>query len=178
MKYQLVRVLIFLMVGTAFAQKPNPAKKAKAPANPVKPAQYQYIVHSNASLQFNYYDSVNFDFTIAKGKNIVLEYYYSASQNENVADDEFSERFMVEIPSGNKPANLKVSGTFTKKMVYHRSCFCKDGGNYLVKEATVKAVPAGNKAWKTSIEFTAFQTPSKGLPPKHKVIQGVFKPGK
>lgn len=160
-------VLICLMQLSVFAQK---AYKPK-----ITPAQKKYILHPNTALQFNYYDSINFDFTLVKGKTSVIEYFYKAAENSAIADDEFTERLLVEIPNGKNNFKITAGGTNAKKMVYHRSCFCRDGGNYSVIEGAVKGKFISKNVCDATINIIADQTPNRGIQPKNFSFKGQFK---
>ena len=162
---------LFLMVpAIVFAQED--------PADAVNPEIKKSVYYRNSDIRVTVYDSlsVGMDYMRVKGKKTVFDYYFRAKDYVNMADDEFSEQllFAITLPKSGR-FDISSHRKSTHVVVYRKSCFCPDGGNYLVKEFHIKGKRIGKTTWAIDAEFMVTPRPDRGGTPFSKNIQGKFR---
>ncbi|MBU3663012.1 MAG: hypothetical protein FGM41_07425 [Bacteroidetes bacterium] len=145
---RLVLLFISLAVSTSlFAQiEKDPLKR--------NPEFKRFVYETNQQIKLRYYDSLYFDIDYEQGNNWVFKFDYSAPESPAIADDEFSEQVLLEMPAprGNR-FTINQSDLKNLKVIYGRSCFCKDSGPRLVKDATITGKKVGRNRWLLSLKL-------------------------
>ncbi len=106
--------------------------------------------HGKSKLELKQDESGSVYPKISEGKKWVLEYKYTAPENPDIADDEYSETFTFQIK---KPCGKRFKITDLKKAnaIFLKSCFCADRGYSKITEGKI----TGKKIDKNTWEITA-----------------------
>lgn len=112
---------------------------------------------------FNTKDSINPEFEVVNGKELVFKYEYRSKEYLMISDDEFVERlFFKVLPKGNQFIyNLK---NFKKShLLYSQSCFCMDAGNYVIQKGIIVGKKVNKTTWYVQIKFSYITRNSKEI---------------
>ncbi len=86
---------------------------------------FLYNFSENKQLNIETYDESYMKYgNIEEGSNLVFEYEYSAEDEVNVSDDEYSEFIRFEINPSLTEFNYQDSELSDIKAVFSKSCFC------------------------------------------------------
>tara|TARA_R110000796_G_scaffold74374_1_gene167270 strand:+ start:248491 stop:248994 length:504 start_codon:yes stop_codon:yes gene_type:complete len=91
---------------------------------------------------------------VSEGENLVFKYTYAHEENKDIADDELSEIFYLEIPKGSTSFiydSTKAEENGTINVAYHRSCFC-GFSEYSVQKAIISASKINDNQWQISFD--------------------------
>lgn len=167
MKYYISTFLVAISLLSAMAFQDQPIK--------YNPEKKTFLFQSEKRIQIAEEDNGYLPVSLEKGKNWVFKYYFAAKESEMVADDEYTEYFMMELPP-QKGKSFKVTGDLSKyNMVFSKSCFCRDSGPRRVTAGTMKGRKT-NKGWEIELVLSIPSRDGKGSP-EQKTIKGLFIPG-
>jgi len=167
MKKLLLIFSLFIMVSSAFAQT--------AVSDKVNPEIKTFRIYKNSTIVTDVYDKSNFAFEIKSGNAMVFEYYFKAREYENVADDEFSEKIVFEFTPKGRKFEINTADLKTTKVIYNRSCFCMDRGNYFADNVKIIGKRGCGKKWNIEIELSIKTPQDRGGNDIVKKISGVYR---
>lgn len=105
-----------------------------------------------SKLENNYYEnariSSEYPFLVA-GDSVVLHRYYQAEDEEQVADDEYSEDLYVQIPADISSFDYDADALKSLKISFHPHCFCIPTLGQIINDGSLKGEKSGSK-WKVS----------------------------
>jgi hypothetical protein len=108
---------------------------------------------------------------ITEGTNLVFEYEYSAEDEVNTQDDEYSEFIRFEISSDLTEFSYQDSELSNIKAVFSKSCFCffeYDPNKDVPPTGTISGEKVSQTQWKISIDVTFYGD-------EHKSIESNFR---
>ena len=93
--------------------------------------------------------------SIEPGDNLVFLYEYEKNDSPLIADDEYTERILFEIPAGID--TFLISGEDLKKSnaIYGNLCFCLDRGHFRIDDGCIKGEKVDGKHWKVAMNISA-----------------------
>jgi hypothetical protein len=121
---------------------------------------FLYNFSENKQLNIETYDESYMKYgNIEEGSNLVFEYEYSAEDEVNVSDDEYSEFIRFEINPSLTEFNYEDSELSDIKAVFSKSCFC--GFNYdsdkdVEPTGTISGKKISQTEWNISIDVTFY----------------------
>ncbi|WP_421976757.1 hypothetical protein [Roseivirga seohaensis] len=91
---------------------------------------------------------------VSEGENLVFKYTYVHEEDENIADDELSEIFYLEMPKGlnsftYNSTNEGENGAIN--VAYRKSCYC-GFSEYTLEKAIVSASKTDDNHWQISFD--------------------------
>lgn len=87
--------------------------------------KYEYHFFSDSELTINAFENSYMKYgVVSEGDKIVFKYYYKAKDEEQIADDEYSEFIYFEIDSSLNNFEITDEALTTAKVVLTKSCFC------------------------------------------------------
>lgn len=118
---------------------------------------YHYFENARINL-----DSNNFT-SIENGVNRVFEYEFVADDNPNLADDEFAERILFEVPLNMDNFSFSNQELNTIHAYYDKYCFCLIEGSIPLSTGTIRGTRINSSTFEIEInvEFEDFGTISK-----------------
>ena len=118
---------------------------------------YHYFENARVHL-----DSNNFT-SIENGVNRVFEYEFVADDNPNLADDEFAERILFEVPLNMDNFSFSNQELNTIHAYYDKYCFCLIEGSIPLSTGTIRGTRINSSTFEIEInvEFEDFGTISK-----------------
>jgi len=108
---------------------------------------------------------------IESGENLVFEYRFDAYDNEQIADDEYSETVRFEIDSKLDQFSYSDDELLNIKAVFTQNCFCgftPTESKNVNPVGTISGEKISNNEWKIKINITFYGD-------EEKVINGNFK---
>jgi hypothetical protein len=117
----------------------------------------------NKTIIFNTADSINPEFEVVNGKELVFKYEFRSKEYLMISDDEFVERlFFKVLPKGNK--FIYNLNNFKKShLLYSQSCFCMDAGNYVIQKGRIVGKKVNKNTWDVQIKFSYIARNTKNL---------------
>lgn len=110
--------------------------------------EYQFYANSTITVNAN-------DFAeIENGGNLVFEYWFTAEDNPNIADDEYSERIIFEIASDAESFLLTDAGLTTANTYFDKYCFCLIEGSIPIENGTVSGIKVSDTRWDVDIDVS------------------------
>jgi len=146
---------------------------------PVNPEFKRFVFEPNQQIVLKPYDSLYFDIAYESGDYWVFKFDFRAKDVIAIADDEFAEsiQFQIKPISGNQFV-LNEADFAKAKVIYSRSCFCRDSGPRLVQTGTITGKKVGRNKWLLVIELDIEPRPGGKSDVFTKKIKGYFNPGK
>lgn len=171
MKLFITTAIVFSLSLFASAQENSDSLQ-----NAFYPERKTAKIFVNKTILFNTTDSINPEFDIAKGNDLVFKYEFRSKEYVMISDDEFVERLFFKVkPKGNHFAfnlkNIKKSN-----MLYSQSCFCMDAGNYVIQNGNIVGTKINKTTWKVKINFSYTARNTKNL--VHKKYSLTYKTAK
>ena len=116
--------------------------------------EYNLVFFQNSRLEITESDRIN-SVEIKPGDNLVFQYEYVKNDNPNIADDEYTERIIFEIPANID--SFVISGEDLKKSnaVFGVFCFCLDHGYFWIDDGCIKGEKVDDKHWNIAINISA-----------------------
>lgn len=91
--------------------------------------------------------------------------------NPNIADDEFTEKLLFEIPTSLSKFQIQNEEFKQAKMVYATLAYSRDGGYYPVKSGCMEGFKLENGSWKVQGEITIITRTKREIT---RTIQAIF----
>lgn len=131
--------------------------------NAFNPETKKAFFMSNKTIFFNTADSINPEFEVVNGKELVFKYEFRSKEYLMISDDEFVERlFFKVLPKGNK--FIYNLNNFKKShLLYSQSCFCMDAGNYVIQKGSIVGKKVNKTTWDVQVKFSYITRNSKDL---------------
>ncbi|MCZ6901146.1 MAG: hypothetical protein O7F74_13005 [Bacteroidetes bacterium] len=108
-------------------------------------------------IEMNFYNnaeiSTDFPFVIG-GNSRVFHYYHKAEDEENVADDEFSEDFFIQIEKEKDSFDYSDVNTDLIYHIYKAHCFCPIDDYSQIKTGFIRGDKITNTKWNVSADLT------------------------
>jgi len=128
---------------------------------------YSYTFQENAQLVIEPYFEGSYmkGSTIVNGSNLVFSYVFEAAEEENIADDEYSEIIRFEIEPGLTEFSYSNSELNEINAVYSESCFC-DFSNELkntLPKGTISGTKISETKWDIMIDVTFYTDDLKNI---------------
>ncbi len=167
--------LFILLMGIAFVG----LGQQKTNEMPTNPAFKRFVFEPNQQIVLKPYDSLYFDIDYNGGNYWVFKFDYKAKEVIAIADDEFSETILFQMmPVKGDKFELNEDDFEKAKVIYSRSCFCKDSGPRLVQTGTIKGKRVGKNRWLLEVELIIEPRPGAKSDVFTKTFKGYFNPGK
>lgn len=139
------------------------------------PEKKIFIFEANKKIKISETDNGYLPVTVESGKNWVFKYQFRAKESEMIADDEYTEYLLLEIPP-QSGKSFRVTGDLSKyNIVFSKSCFCRDSGPRQVKAGFMKGRKT-NKGWEIELRLMVPNRDGKESPTE-KIIKGLFVKG-
>lgn len=90
----------------------------------------------------------------SEGDKIIFRYVFDHPEEENIADDELSEIFWVEIPASTTEFEYELGTDSPYEFYYTRSCFCYFEA-FEFNELSVSGQRINSSTWELSFEMVA-----------------------
>ena len=118
---------------------------------------YHYFENARVHLYSNSFTSIE------NGVNRVFEYEFVADDNPNLADDEFAERILFEVPLNMDNFSFSNQELNTIHAYYDKYCFCLIEGSIPLSTGTIRGTRINSSTFEIEInvEFEDFGTISK-----------------
>ncbi|WP_299555476.1 hypothetical protein [Seonamhaeicola sp.] len=128
---------------------------------------YSYNFSENKKLNIETYDESYMKYgNIEQGSNLVFEYEYSAEDDVNVSDDEYSEFIRFEINPTLTEFNYENGELLDIKAVFSKSCFCYfeyDPNKDVPPTGTISGKRISQTEWNISIDVTFYGDEHKNI---------------
>ena len=128
---------------------------------------FLYNFSENKQLNIETYDESYMKYgNIEEGSNLVFEYEYSAEDEVNVSDDEYSEFIRFEINPSLTEFNYQDSELSDIKAVFFKSCFCffdYDSDKDVEPTGTISGKKISQTEWNISIDVTFYGNEHKNV---------------
>ena len=110
-------------------------------------SEYRFFQDSSISIG-------EFDFAlIANGTNLVFEYYFIADDEPNIADDEYSERIIFEIPPNLNEFSFSASELSNANTFFDKYCFCVIEGSIPIEVGSISGIKIDDTTWEITIDI-------------------------
>ena len=145
---------------------------------PSNPEFKRFVFQANQQIVLKPYDSLYFDIDFSAGENWVFKFDYKAKDVVAIADDEFSEMVIFQMkPIRGNSFKLSEEDFEKAKVIYNRSCFCKDSGPRLIESGTISGRRVGKNKWLITFELQINPRPGVKAEVFTKKFKGYFNPG-
>lgn len=122
--------------------------------NAFNPESKKAFFMLNKTIIFNTADSINPEFEVVNGKELVFKYEFRSKEYLMISDDEFVERlFFKVLPKGNK-FFYNLNNFKKSHLLYSQSCFCMDAGNYVIQKGSITGKKVNKTTWDVKIKFS------------------------
>lgn len=146
---------------------------------PSNPEFKRFVFEPNQQIVLKPYDSLYFDIAYDSGAYWVFKFDYKAKEIIAIADDEFSESILFQIkPVSSNQFQLNEADFAGAKVIYSRSCFCKDSGPRLVQTGTITGKRLRKNRWLVTVEIEVEPRPGAKADVFTKKFKGYFNLGK
>jgi hypothetical protein len=121
---------------------------------PTNNQEYDFRFFENSSLQVDEGDRIN-GVDIVPGDKLVFQYEFVKNDSPQIADDEYTEYILFEIPAGLD--SFIISGEDLKKSnaVFGAFCFCANVGYFWIDNGCIKGERVNNSTWNIAINISA-----------------------
>lgn len=172
--YPMRKILLLGMFCFAFLGKVQ-SQTAEMPSNP---EFKRFVFQANQQIVLKPYDSLYFDIEFVPGDNWVFKFDYKAKDVVAIADDEFSEMVIFQMkPVKGNSFKLSEAEFETAKVIYSRSCFCKDSGPRIIETGSISGKRIGKNKWLVTFELQINPRPGVKAEVFTKKFKGYFNPG-
>lgn len=116
--------------------------------------EYDFRFFKNASLKIDEDDRIN-GVDIVPGDQLVFQYEYVKNDSPFIADDEYTERILFEIPADLD--SFIISGEDLKKSnaVFGAFCFCANTGYFWIDNGCIKGERVNGSTWNIAVNISA-----------------------
>jgi len=91
---------------------------------------------------------------IESGENLVFNYYFQKEDNENIADDEYSESIIFEIDPELEHFSYTDNELLSINAYFNKSCFCLINGSIPIIKGTIKGDKVDDLTWEVQINVS------------------------
>ncbi|MFI5164903.1 MAG: hypothetical protein ACHQHP_06625 [Bacteroidia bacterium] len=130
-----------------------------------------YRIYNNKDLEMKTDERFVFSTLIIDGKNLVFEYYMRADDYDDIADDEYMERVVFEVPA--KATSFYYHDS-TLRAAFYRGCFCPDRGWHALGDGFIKGKKINATTWQVEIDAMTKATPNRTSGPVTKKFKATF----
>jgi hypothetical protein len=131
--------------------------------NAFNPESKKAFFLPNKTIIFKTKDSINPEFEVINGKELVFKYEFRSKEYLMISDDEFVERlFFKVLPKGNQFI-YKLNNFKKSHLLYSQSCFCLDAGNYVIQKGSIVGKKVNKTTWDVQVKFSYVARNSKTL---------------
>jgi len=109
---------------------------------------------------------------IEEGDNLVFKYRFTASQDNDIADDEYGERIIFEIDVNATEFSYSDDELESILTFFNQYCFCPNIGSIQILNGNISGTKIDSQNWNIDIDVT-FEM---GNSMESKTISAVFKP--
>lgn len=110
----------------------------------------EYRFYENSSIRVG-----DFDFAVIEdGTNLVFEYFFTADEEPNIADDEYSERIIFEISPELEAFSFSASELISANTYFDKYCFCLIEGSIPIAEGSISGMRIDSSTWDITIAIT------------------------
>ncbi|WP_258102586.1 hypothetical protein [Marinoscillum sp. MHG1-6] len=109
-----------------------------------------------SKLELSYYENALIADTypyVFEGNNLVFSRHYEKEDNVMVADDEYSEDFLIEVPGGNEHFFYSDEQLGNIGIIYKSYCFCPFRDTLVVLSGTIQGQKNAS-LWEVKIDIT------------------------
>ena len=123
------------------------------------PERFVYAFSKNAGLEIIQNEGSYMQWgNIIEGSNLVFEYEFHAEDDENIADDEYSEYIRFEIDANSNEFQFEGAALSDIKLTLTQSCFCGffDEEKDVPATGTISGTKISENRWAISIDVTFY----------------------
>lgn len=121
---------------------------------------YTYEFFNNSELSIIQIDDSYMKYgTVSTGDNLVFKYSFIADDEEEIADDEYSEFIHFEVDSSLDSFLLEDTELETAKIILTKSCFCffpDDEEKNVVPTGSISGEKIANDKWRITFDVTFY----------------------
>lgn len=117
------------------------------------PEIIEYKFYKSSTIAIDTNDDYGFATTEA-GQNLVFEYFFTAREEPNVADDEYSERIVFEIDASVESFSLSGDDLILANTFFDKYCFCELTGSIPISSGTITGEQLDADTWSIDIEVS------------------------
>lgn len=114
------------------------------------PESEEFFFQENKIITVSTSDDLLFAFT-ADGDKIVFTYFFDAAQEDDIADDEFSEFIIFEIDPVLESFNYTATDFDIISPYYRVSCFCSSDST-LITSGSISGTKINDTLWEVTID--------------------------
>ena len=95
-----------------------------------------------------YYENARIDIDfpyIFSGDSVVFKRFYKKEDKEEIADDEYAEDFIFQIPSGISEFNYSGEQLIDLKLTFKQYCFCMPSEGITIESGTISGMRVGDQ---------------------------------
>lgn len=131
--------------------------------NAFNPESKKAFFSPNKTIIFNTLDSINPEFEVVNGKELVFKYEYRSKEYLMISDDEFVERLFFKVLPKGKKFIYNLKNIKKSHLLYSQSCFCMDAGNYVIQKGSIVGKKVNKTTWDVQVKFNYIARNSKDL---------------
>jgi hypothetical protein len=131
----------------------------------------KYTYATNSKIVTQNADGITFA-DIEDGDNLVFNYRFSASQNNDISDDEYGERIIFEIDANAQEFNYSDNELISILTYFNQYCFCANIGSIQIINGSINGSKSNGQNWAIDIDIT-FEI---GISTRSISFNSIFKP--
>jgi len=116
--------------------------------------EYDFSFFEDSQLSVQESDRID-GVEIVSGDRLVFQYEYVKDDKPNIADDEYTERILFEIPTELDSFILSGEDLKSSDAVFGAFCFCLDRGYFWINEGCIKGEKVNENTWNIAINVSA-----------------------
>jgi hypothetical protein len=158
-----MKFFITIAIFFSFNFSVNAQENIDSLQNAFNPEIKKAFYMKNKTIVFNTKDSINPEFEVVNGNELVFKYEFRSKEYLMMSDDEYVERLFFKVkPKGNHFV-YKLNNFKKSNLLYSQSCFCMDAGNYVIQKGRIVGTKLNKNTWKVYIKFSYIARNSKNL---------------
>ena len=119
--------------------------------------EFQLVFFEDSRIDTSENGMINGDHIVA-GDKLVFLYEYVKNDKPFIADDEFTQRILFEIPAGLDSFLISGESLQNSNAVYGNLCFCLNRGYFRIDKGCIKGEKINNRSWKVAMNISAQAT--------------------
>lgn len=116
--------------------------------------EYDFRFFEHSSLEVDESDRIN-GVDIVPGDNLVFQYEFVRNDSPQVADDEYTEYILFEIPADLDSFIISGEDLQKSNAVFGAFCFCADRGYFWIGDGCIKGERVNHSTWNIAINISA-----------------------